>query len=199
MTPHWWQQGSNWKGAEKNIEQQLARKKTAGMHTNGKTKKHYPTQVRPTGGRLENYRNFLLHQPTHFDAKPPTGPDHQTTIKFFLCTVDVCENVDLLFIWGLTTVMVIYFYTSTWVFYSMQIIFWQIHIWSWLVPNDFFLQTWNLNLRTKWFGLECWRSISMAWREETQTMNKSKIKSRKKQLEIPTHHTVAYHLTTHFA
>ena len=43
-----------------------------------KTKNHYPTQVRPTGGRREeNYRNFsFLHQPTHFDAKPPTGLDH---------------------------------------------------------------------------------------------------------------------------
>ena len=47
--------------------------------------------------------------------------------------------------------MVLYFYNSTWVLFNANYV-WQIYIWSWF-PMIFFLQTWNLNLRTKCFGV----------------------------------------------
>ena len=59
--------------------------------------------------------------------------------------------------------------------------FWQIHIWSWF-PMIFFLQTWNLNLRTKCFGVLAIYFHGLKGRNPNQ-WNKSKIKSRKKQLE----------------
>ena len=47
--------------------------------------------------------------------------------------------------------MVIYFYNSTWFLFNANYV-WKIHIWS-CFTMIFFLQTWNLNLRTKWFGV----------------------------------------------
>ena len=72
--------------------------------------------------------------------------------------------------------------------------FWQIHIWSWF-PMIFFPSDMKFKSTYKVF----WSVGDLfPWPEgkKPKPWTKSKIKSRKKQLETPTHHTVAYHLTT---
>ena len=53
--------------------------------------------------------------------------------------------------WGLNNVMVMSFDNSTWVLFNANYV-WQVHIWSWFLMV-FFLQTWNLNVHTKWCGV----------------------------------------------
>ena len=95
---------------------------------------------------------FLLHQPTHFDATPPTGPD-QTTIKFFFFAHGECMcKCGFAFHFGGWLLWWYCIFTIPHEFYSMQIMFGRF---IFGVGSQWFfsLQTWNLNLRTKWCGV----------------------------------------------